>query len=52
MFNTVLDELSRGLENGDEEEQEATDRGYWESRASKDTLGMPAQVFGVLCRSR
>ncbi len=48
VFNTVLDELRRGLVDEDEEIQESTDRGYWESRGSKDTLGMADQLLGVL----
>lgn len=48
VFNTVLDELSRGLVDEDEEVQESADRGYWESRASKDTLGMTDQLLAVL----
>jgi hypothetical protein len=48
VFNTVLGELSRGLVDEDEEVQESADRGYWESRASKDTLGMTDQLHAVL----
>jgi hypothetical protein len=48
VFNTVLGELSRGLVDEDEEVQESADRGYWESRASKDTLGMTDQLLAVL----
>src|SRR5262249_17429475 len=47
VFNTVLDELSRGLVDEDEE-PESTDRGYWESRASKEVLVMADQLLGIL----
>jgi hypothetical protein len=48
VFNTVLGELTRGPVDEDEEVQESADRGYWESRASKDTLGMTDQLLAVL----
>lgn len=48
VFNMVLDELSRGLVEEDEEVQEPADRGYWESRASKEALGMADHLLEVL----
>ncbi len=48
MFNTVLDELSRGLVDEDEGSQETTNRQYWESRVSKDTLGLVDQLVEEL----
>jgi hypothetical protein len=48
VFITVLDELTRGLADEDYEGQESADRAYWESRASKDTLGMTDQLFGIV----
>ena len=37
-FTTVLDVMSRGLVDEDEEVAEATDRAYWEARGSKATV--------------
>lgn len=40
VFTTVIDQLSLGLVEEDEETQEVTDRSYWESRGSKKTVAM------------
>lgn len=40
VFTTVIDQLSLGLVNEDEETQEVTDRSYWENRGSKKTVAM------------
>lgn len=48
VFTTVLNELSRGLEEEDDETLEAVDRAYWETRVGKDVLGMADQLLGVL----
>ncbi|MBU3915117.1 hypothetical protein KKA14_06230 [bacterium] len=40
VFTTVVDQLSLGLVDEDEETQEVTDRSYWESRGSKKTVSM------------
>jgi hypothetical protein len=49
VFNTVLNELSRGLEEEeDDSHQDAVDRGYWEGRVGKDIIGMADQLFNVL----
>lgn len=48
VFNTVLNELSRGVEEEDEESQESVDRGYWEGRVGKDILGMADQWLAML----
>ena len=48
VFTTVMDELVRGGVDEDEEVQEVTDRGYWDSRGSKATLGMVDQVLSVI----
>jgi hypothetical protein len=45
VFTTVLDQLSLGLVDDDEEIQEPTDRSYWESRSSKKTLAMADQFL-------
>lgn len=40
VFTTVVDQLSLGLVDEDEETQEVTDRAYWENRGSKKTVAM------------
>lgn len=40
VFTTVIDQLSLGLVDEEEETQEVTDRAYWESRGSKKTVAM------------
>ncbi len=47
IFTTVVDELTRGLVDDDEEVQEVTDRAYWENKASKATLGLVDQLHQV-----
>lgn len=40
-FTTVLDELTRGLIDEDEDAQSApADRAYWENKATKETVGL------------
>ena len=46
VFTTVVDLLSLGLVDEDEEVQEPTDRAYWEARGSKKTVGMADQLLG------
>ena len=48
VFITVLNELSRGLEEDDEEPQDSVDRSYWEARVGKDILGMADRFFDIL----
>lgn len=45
IFTTVVDQLSFGLVDDDEEVQEPTDRAYWEARGSKKTLAMVDQLL-------
>jgi predicted transport protein len=45
---TVLDEMRRGLVDDDEEVQAATDRSYWEARASKQTLAMVDEMHALV----
>ena len=47
MFTTVVDLLSLGLVDDDEEGQEPTDRAYWETRGSKKTVSMADQLLGI-----
>lgn len=48
VFNTVLNELTRGLEDEDEEVQQPADRAYWEERADKDILAMTDQLLATV----
>lgn len=49
VFNTVLNELSRGVEDEDDEEpEERADRSYWEARVGKDILSVLDRLFEIL----
>lgn len=48
VFTTVLNQMTLGLVDEDEEVQEATDRAYWEKRGSKATLEMTDTVFAMV----
>lgn len=45
---TVLDELTLGLSDEDEEVQEVTDRSYWEQRGTKETVGMADNLLKII----
>ncbi len=47
VFTTVVDQLALGLDDQDEEEQEPTDRNYWEARGSKRTLAMADHLLEI-----
>jgi hypothetical protein len=48
VFTKVIDELSRGLIDEDEDVQAApADRAYWEKKGSKDSLILVDEVFSV-----
>lgn len=47
-FTTVLDELTLGFADEDEEEREVTDRAYWEKRGSKATVAMADDLLGLI----
>ena len=47
VFTTVLDQMTLGLVDEDEEVQETTDRAYWENRASKKTVQMADRLLDV-----
>jgi predicted transport protein len=47
IFTTVMDELSRGLVEGDEEAT-LTDRTYWEAKASKPTVAIADQLLAIV----
>ena len=46
-FTTVIDLLTLGLVDEDEETQEVTDRSYWENRATKKTVEMAEEILGI-----
>jgi predicted transport protein len=49
VFTTVMDELSRGLVDEDEDaESTPTDRAYWEKRAAKSMVGLADQMLKLL----
>ena len=49
IFTKVMDELSRGLVDEDEDAQAApTDRAYWEKRATKATVALADQMLDLL----
>jgi hypothetical protein len=49
VFNTVLNELSRGVEDeGDEEREERADRSYWEVRVGKEILSVLDRLLEIL----
>lgn len=47
VFTTVLNQMSFGLVDEDEEVKEVTDRAYWEARATKKTVAMADQLLEV-----
>ena len=48
VFTTVLDLVSLGLVDEDEEVQEATDRSYWEKRGTKKTVALADEVLELI----
>ena len=50
VFTKVIDQVSLGLVDEDEELQETTDRSYWESRGSKKTLTLADQLLEIAKR--
>jgi hypothetical protein len=49
VFTTVMDELTRGLIDEDEDAEAApTDRAYWESKATKSTVTIADQVLDIV----
>jgi hypothetical protein len=47
VFTTLLNQVSLGLVDEDEETQEVTDRAYWETRATKKTLSMADELLQI-----
>lgn len=48
IFTTVLDELTRGEVDEDEEVRQVTDRAYWEERGSKETVAMADRLLEIV----
>jgi hypothetical protein len=49
VFTTVMDELSRGLVDEDEDAAAApTDRAYWEKRSSKSSMALADELLQVI----
>ncbi len=49
VFSTVMDELTRGAVDEDEDAEAApTDRAYWEKRATTATVALADQLFGLV----
>lgn len=49
VFTTVMDELSRGLVDEDEDAEAApTDRSFWESKATKGTVALADQLLEIV----
>ncbi len=49
VFTTVMDELTRGLIDEDEDAEAApTDRAYWENRGTKATVAIADQLLGMV----
>jgi len=47
VFTTVVDQMTLGLVDEDEEVQETTDRAYWENRGSRKTVAMADQLLEI-----
>ena len=47
VFTTVMDQVSLGLVEEDEEVHETTDRAYWESRSSKKSVAVADQFLEI-----
>lgn len=48
VFTTVMDELTRGLVDEDEEVQPTTDRAYWEARASAASVAWADKLLSLI----
>jgi hypothetical protein len=47
-FNTVLDEVSYGLVDDDEEISEITDRNYWLNKGTPKTVQIADEIFAII----
>jgi hypothetical protein len=48
VFTKVIDAMSLGMPDEDEEVQEVTDRAYWETRATKNTVGLSDEMLDLI----
>ncbi len=49
VFTKVMDELTRGVVDEDEDaEATPTDRGYWESRGTRETVQLADEMLGIV----
>jgi predicted transport protein len=48
IFTPVMNQLSLGLVDEDEEVQEVTNRDYWEHRGTKETVAMADQILDMI----
>ena len=48
VFTTVLDQMTLGLVDEDEETQEVTDRAFWINRSSEKTVKMADDIFELV----
>lgn len=48
LFTKVLDEVKRGVDDEGEEDNEPTDRGYWEQKGSKQTVAIADEVLACI----
>jgi predicted transport protein len=48
VFTTVVDQVSLGLVDEDEEVSEVADRGYWEKRGTPATVKIADELFAIL----
>jgi hypothetical protein len=47
VFTTVIDQMSLGLVDEDEDEHDVADRAYWENRGSKKTIEMADKLLEI-----
>ena len=48
LFTKVIDELSLGLLEEDEEVQETADRAYWENRATPEMVALADKLLQII----
>lgn len=48
VFTTVLDQMTLGLVDEDEDVAEVADRAYWEKRGTKATVGLVDELFNIV----
>lgn len=48
LFTKVLDQMTFGLDDEDEESLTTTDRDYWEKRSTPEVMRLADQVFGLI----